>query len=117
MKKKLSFVLSLVILASLVLAACQPAAASEPETVVVTQVVEVEKEVEKVVEVEKELAPITIWARYDLTDTEDAVSVILKQLIDSYTATTGAEVNYEQVAWDQVASKLAPANPIGRRCA
>ena len=55
----------------------------------------------------KSLPRSQFGARYDLTDTEDAVSVILKQLIDSYTATTGAEVNYEQVAWDQVASKLA----------
>lgn len=107
MKKKLSLVLSLVILASLVLAACQPAPAAQPETVVVTQVVEVEKEVEKIVEVEKEAGEITVWARYDLTDTSDAVSINLKQMFETFTATTGIKVNYEQVAWDQIATKLA----------
>ena len=117
--KRISAVLSMVIVLGL-LAACAPA---EPEVVEVTRVVtekeevevtkvvreevEVTKEVEVVKEVEKELGPITMWARYDLTDEEDPPAVTLRQAIETFESTTGIEVEYEQVAWDQIATKLA----------
>lgn len=50
---------------------------------------------------------IVMWASYDLSDTENPPSVQLKQVIDDFQAATGIEVDYEQVAWDQLATKLA----------
>jgi len=117
--KRTSGILSMLVVLGM-LAACAPA---EPQIVEVTRVVtekeevevtkivmeevEVTKEVEVVKEVEKELGPITMWARYDLTDDADPPAVTLRQAIDTFEATTGIEVEYEQVAWDQLATKLA----------
>jgi multiple sugar transport system substrate-binding protein len=129
--KRIFFLLSALILLSLV--AFQCGAAPTPETIVETVVVketvevEVEKEVvvtkevevEKVVEVEKEVVvtvevpvkatqkPLVMWASYDLTDAENPTSVTLSQAIDTFQSTTGIEVVYEQVAWDQLSTKLA----------
>jgi multiple sugar transport system substrate-binding protein len=50
---------------------------------------------------------IVLWASYDLTDEENPPSVQLKQVIEDFEAETGIEVEYEQVAWDQIATKLA----------
>ena len=110
--RKLWFTLSLLIITSMVLASC---ATPTPEVVTVTKevevvkTVEVEKEVEVPVEVEveKELGPITMWASYDLSDQENPPSVTLAQAIETFQSATGIEVNYEQVAWDQLATKLA----------
>jgi len=110
--RKLWLTVSLLIITSMVLASC---ATPTPEIVTVTKevevvkTVEVEKEVEVPVEVEveKELGPITMWASYDLTDEENPTSVTLNQAIATFESTTGIEVNYEQVSWDQLATKLA----------
>lgn len=56
---------------------------------------------------------IVMWSRNDLTNTEDPPAVTLKRLIDEFTAETGIEVVYEQVAWDQIAVKLALAARSG----
>jgi multiple sugar transport system substrate-binding protein len=116
--KRIFALLSLVVILSL-LAGC--GATPEPQTII--QTVEVEKQVVETVEVEKEVTvvetvevevpveatqkPLVIWSRYDLTDTEDPPSVTLAQVIDTFEATTGIEVIHEQVAWDQIMTKLA----------
>jgi multiple sugar transport system substrate-binding protein len=126
--KRTFTLLSLVVVLSL-LAACGPT--PEPQTIiqtvevekVVTQEVEKEVTVVETVEVEKEVTvietvevevpveatkkPLVIWSRYDLTDTEDPPSVTLAQVIETFQATTGIEVIHEQVAWDQIMTKLA----------
>ncbi|MBC7243392.1 MAG: extracellular solute-binding protein [Anaerolineae bacterium] len=114
MKHKWSLV-GLLMVILLVLASCAPAPTPQVVEKVVKETVVVEKPVEKTVVVEKTVEvpveakpePITVWARYDLTNTEDQAAVSLKQLITSFEATTGIKVNYEQVAWDQIALKLA----------
>jgi ABC-type glycerol-3-phosphate transport system substrate-binding protein len=128
--KRLFALLSLMVILSL-LAAC----GGTPETII--QTVEVEKKVVETVEVEKEVTvietvevekevtvietvevevevpveatqkPLVMWASYDLTDTENPTSVTLNQAINTFQAATGIEVEYEQVAWDQLSTKLA----------
>ncbi|MGC9357937.1 MAG: ABC transporter substrate-binding protein [Anaerolineae bacterium] len=103
--------LGLLIVAGMLLASCTPETVYVTETVTVEVEVPVERtvevEVEVPVEVEKELGPIVMWASYDLTDDENPPSVTLRQAIDTFEATTGIEVEYEQVAWDQLSQKLA----------
>lgn len=114
MKKSFFIVIALLTIAVMVLSACTPPA---PEKVVETVVVE--KEVEKVVEkqvevpVEKEAGSLRIWGFYDLTNKDDSRAVMMKQAIDSFQATTGIKVEYEQVAWDQMATKVAVAAQSG----
>ncbi len=126
MKTRIVVLLSLLVVASLLLTAC-PAPTPQVvvqtvevekkvvETVQVEKIVEkpVEKVVEKVVEVAKPAGAISIWAFYDLTDTKDSRPVMLKQAIESFQATTGIKVQYEQVAWDQLPKKLALAAQAG----
>ncbi len=50
---------------------------------------------------------IVMWASYDLTDEENPPAVQLKATIAAFEAETGITVEYEQVAWDQIATKLA----------
>jgi multiple sugar transport system substrate-binding protein len=57
--------------------------------------------------VEATQKPLVIWSRYDLTDTDDPPSVTLAQVVETFQATTGIEVIHEQVAWDQILTKLA----------
>lgn len=107
--------ITLVALLSVLIAACQP------QTII--QTVEVPKEVVKTVEVEtiKEVqveAPakagsLRMWAFYDLTDKQDSRAVQMKQMIDAFQSTTGVKVEYEQVAWDQIATKVAVAAQAG----
>ncbi len=113
MKKVFFVIFAMLTVAMMVLTACAPAAVPTPEKVVETVVVE--KEVEKTVVVEKptEAGELNIWGFYDLTNTEDSRPVMLKQAIDSFQATTGIKVNYEQVAWDQMAKKVALAAQSG----
>lgn len=107
---------------ALLLAACAPASPEMVEvekqvvvekpvvqTVVVEKEVPVEKEVVVTVEVPVEAAkkPLKLWASYDLTDESNPPSVTLRQAIETFEATTGIQVEYEQVAWDQIATKLA----------
>jgi multiple sugar transport system substrate-binding protein len=56
---------------------------------------------------------LVIWTRYDLADTEDRNAVTLKAKIDAFEAETGITVIHEQVAWDQLAPKLAIAVQSG----
>ncbi|MEM7735918.1 MAG: extracellular solute-binding protein [Deinococcota bacterium] len=56
---------------------------------------------------------LVIWSRYDLTDTEDANAVTLNAKIEAFEEATGVDVVYEQVAWDQLATKLAIAVQSG----
>jgi len=120
--KRVFALLSLLVALSL-MGAC--GATPEPQTIIQTVEVEkvVTKEVEKVVtkEVEKpvevrvtvevpveaKVNPIVMWASYDLTDESNPPSVTLRQTIATFEATTGIKVQYEQVAWDQLATKLA----------
>jgi ABC-type glycerol-3-phosphate transport system substrate-binding protein len=50
---------------------------------------------------------ILMWAAADLTNTEDAVAVTLASVIEAFEEETGITVEYEQVAWDQMSTKLA----------
>jgi len=61
----------------------------------------------------EEAGSITIWSRYDLTDTEDQNSVALNERIENFENETGIEVVYEQIAWDQLSPKLALAVQSG----
>lgn len=99
MKKSLFAMFALLLAFSMLLSACNP----ETVTVIQTQVVTVKETVQVV----SETAPITMWASYDLTDESNPPSVTLNQIITNFEATTGITVNYEQVAWDQIAPKLA----------
>ena len=56
---------------------------------------------------------LVIWSRYDLADTEDPNAVTLNEKIETFEADTGVDVTYEQVAWDQLATKLAIAVQSG----
>lgn len=113
--KRLLSVLAVLLILSLLAAQCAAPATPEKivETVIVKETVEVEKEVvkevEKVVEVpvEAQAKPLVMWASYDVTDVENPPSVTLRQAIDTFQAATGIQVEYEQVAWDQLATKLA----------
>lgn len=114
MRSKLWLMLSLMVVMAMVLSACATPTPEVIEVVVTEEVeviktVEVEKtiEVEVPVEVEKDLGPITMWASYDLTDEENPPSVTLSQAIATFESATGIEVEYEQVAWDQLSMKLA----------
>jgi ABC-type glycerol-3-phosphate transport system substrate-binding protein len=109
--KRLFAVLALLVTFSLLTGGCVAPAAPERvvETVVVTQEVEkvIEVTVEVEVPVEAQAKPLVMWASYDLTDEENPPSVTLRQAIDTFEAATGIQVEYEQVAWDQLATKLA----------
>jgi ABC-type glycerol-3-phosphate transport system substrate-binding protein len=122
MKKSMLGLIALVIIFSMVFAACQPAAPEIiREEVVVTQVVketEIVKEVVTETQIVQELvtAPagsLRVWGFYDLTTTEDSRAVQMKQTIDAFQATTGITVQYEQVAWDQMATKVALSSISG----
>lgn len=56
---------------------------------------------------------LVIWSRYDLSDTEDGNAVSLKAKIEAFEADTGIKVVHEQVAWDQLSTKLAIAVQSG----
>lgn len=56
---------------------------------------------------------IEFWGFYDLSDTSDSRAVMMKEAIDSFEAETGITVLYEQVAWDQMSSKLALQSQSG----
>jgi multiple sugar transport system substrate-binding protein len=107
--RKITALLGLLIIAGMLLASCSPETVYVTETVTVEVEVPVERtvEVEVPVEVERDLGPIVMWASYDLTDDENPTSVTLRQAIETFEATTGIEVEYEQVAWDQLSQKLA----------
>jgi ABC-type glycerol-3-phosphate transport system substrate-binding protein len=50
---------------------------------------------------------ILMWAAADLTNEEDQISLTLKAAIEAFEEETGITVEYEQVAWDQISTKLA----------
>ena len=56
---------------------------------------------------------ITVWSRYDINDPEDSNGATLKQFITDLEADSGTKVNYEQIAWDQLSTKLALAVQSG----
>jgi ABC-type glycerol-3-phosphate transport system substrate-binding protein len=135
MNKRVFWIVSLVALLSLLLAACggQSAPAEEPaaEEAAPAQEEAAEEETMEEEAMEEEAAPaeesvtteeevmaeeggtITIWSRYDLTDTENQNSVALNQRIEDFQNETGIEVIHEQIAWDQLSPKLALAVQSG----
>lgn len=56
---------------------------------------------------------VVLWSRYDLADEEDPNAVNLASKIAEFEENTGITVAYEQVAWDQLATKLAIAVQSG----
>lgn len=57
--------------------------------------------------------PLVIWGPHDLTDAENPPSLLMQQRIDDFSAATGIPVEYEQIAWNQLAPKLALAVQSG----
>jgi multiple sugar transport system substrate-binding protein len=122
-RKVVPNLLVLFVVLSVLVSACQPQTVEVIKTVEVP--VEVEKEIITTVEVEKEVTVVEtveipaeagslrVWGFYDLTNTEDSRAVQMKQTIDSFQASTGIAVEYEQVAWDQMATKVALAAQAG----
>ena len=113
-KARLFYFVSLLVLLSLAVAACggaEPAAeAPAAEEPAAEEPVAEEPADEEMAE---EGGEITIWSRYDLTDSEDGNAVALNERIAAYESETNFTVNYEQIAWDQLASKLALAVQSG----
>jgi multiple sugar transport system substrate-binding protein len=56
---------------------------------------------------------ITVWSRIDLSATDDPNATALNAFIEQFTADTGITVNYEQVAWDQLSTRLIVAVTSG----
>ncbi len=56
---------------------------------------------------------ITLWTSLDVTNTEEARSVSLAEFIASFEESSGITVNVEQVAWDQLTTRLAVAVTSG----
>lgn len=56
---------------------------------------------------------IVMWSQYDLTNEEDQNAVNLAAKIAEFEENTGITVVYEQVAWDQLSTKLAIAVQAG----
>ena len=56
---------------------------------------------------------ITVWSRYDIESADDANGATLKQFFADLETKTGVKVNYEQIAWDQLSTKLALAVQSG----
>lgn len=56
---------------------------------------------------------IVVWSRYDLDDPNDSNGAVLKEFITNLEASEGVKVIHEQVAWDQLATKLALAVQSG----
>lgn len=56
---------------------------------------------------------IVVWSRYDLEDPNDSNGAVLKEFIANLEGAEGIKVRYEQVAWDQLSTKLALAVQSG----
>jgi multiple sugar transport system substrate-binding protein len=56
---------------------------------------------------------ITLWVSIDVTNTEDSRAVSLAQFIEDFQASSGITVNVEQVAWDQLTTRLSVAVTAG----
>jgi ABC-type glycerol-3-phosphate transport system substrate-binding protein len=56
---------------------------------------------------------IRLWTQYDLTKTDSDQSKLLKERIETFEKETGIKVEVEQIAWDQLAPKLALAVTSG----
>jgi ABC-type glycerol-3-phosphate transport system substrate-binding protein len=56
---------------------------------------------------------ITLWTSIDVTNTDDSRSVSLAALIASFEESSGITVNVEQVAWDQLTTRLSVAVQSG----
>lgn len=57
--------------------------------------------------------PLVIWGQYDLTDEESEQSKLMNERIEAFEEETNIEVIYEQIAWDQLATRLAVAVQSG----
>ena len=128
-KRHLFYIFTLVVLLSLGLAACGGAAPAVEEPAVEEPAVEepaveepaaeepvVEEPAEETAaeeEMAEEGGEIIIWSRYDLTDPEDPNAAALNERIAAFESETNFTVNYEQIAWDQLSSKLALAVQSG----
>ncbi len=56
---------------------------------------------------------ITLWTSIDVTNTEDSRSVSLAEFITNFQESSGITVNVEQVAWDQLTTRLSVAVQAG----
>ncbi|NJK80915.1 MAG: extracellular solute-binding protein [Chloroflexaceae bacterium] len=106
----LSFVVALV-LTALLLASCGGGGAPAVPTGVVPEATESPDQAGRPIPTPDE--PLRIWGQHDLTNAENPPSVLMNQRIADFEAATGITVEYEQVAWDQLAPKLALAVTSG----
>jgi maltose-binding protein MalE len=54
-------------------------------------------------------ASLTLWTILDLSNTEEPRAVLLNGFLQDFTAQTGITVEVEQVAWNQISTRLAIA--------
>ncbi len=59
------------------------------------------------------MTTLRVWSQHDLTDQSRTTSVLMQQRVADFEAATGISVEYEQIAWDQLAPKLALAVQSG----
>ncbi|NOK62833.1 MAG: hypothetical protein GFH23_1086674n80 [Chloroflexi bacterium AL-N1] len=57
--------------------------------------------------------PLVVWGQYDLTDQKSEQSRLMSERINTFEEETAIEVIYEQIAWDQLATRLAVAVQSG----
>ena len=105
-KSNVLVLLSIVVLSVLLLSAC--AAPATPAEAPVE-----EPSAEEPAAEEPMSSEITVWSRYDIDDPEDSNGATLKQYFADLEADSGVKVNYEQIAWDQLSTKLALAVQSG----
>lgn len=114
-KVRLFHFVTLIALFTLILAACggTPPAAEEEAAPAASEEEMVDEPAEEEEMADEESGEIVIWSRYDLSDTENGNSVALNDRITAFEEETGITVVYEQIAWDQLSTKLALAVQSG----
>jgi multiple sugar transport system substrate-binding protein len=110
---RLLTLMSLLIILSMVIIACATPAAPPPAEPAGGEEAAPAAEEEAAPEPAEDAGTITIWSRYDISDPEDANGAKIAQVIETVEAEAGIEVIHEQIAWDQLSTKLALAVQSG----
>ncbi len=112
---RIATLLAFVLMLSVIVSGCGSAPTASPDAEPdPTQAESSEAEDTLTAPSEQAKGQIVIWAKHDLSETDDgSPGLFFKQRIDAFEAATGIEVVYEQIAWDQLATKLALAVQSG----